>query len=309
MANNITYATLLQKKLDEVMVQQSLTGWMEGNAGQVIYTGGKEIKIPKLSMDGLGNYGRSGNAGFADGDIDLTYQTREMSQDRGRKFNLDRNDLDESGFILEAGSIMAEFQRTKVASELDAYRISKLAQTAITAGNVEYGYSATKSTALEKLKDTIVTIRENGFTGDLICHCTYGFKAMIEKGLTGQISPATLTLGGVSTEVPSVDGVPLVAMTSNKMYSKINLLDGKTAGQEVGGYAKATDGLDINFIVIAKEVPIAVSKTDNMRIFSPDINQLFDGWSMDYRKYHDIWVMDNKVKGIYVNIKDAQPTP
>ena len=37
--NTIATATLFQKNLDKQAAQQALTGWMEGNAGQVIYKG------------------------------------------------------------------------------------------------------------------------------------------------------------------------------------------------------------------------------------------------------------------------------
>ena len=50
-----------------------------------------------------------------------------MTQDRGRSFNLDAMDVNESNFIATAGNVMGEFQRTKVVPEIDAYRISKLA--------------------------------------------------------------------------------------------------------------------------------------------------------------------------------------
>ena len=59
-------------------------------------------------------------------------------------------------------------------------------------------------------------------------------------------------------------------------------------------------------MVIAKEVPIAIQKCDKTRIFSPEVNQKARAWAMDYRKFHDIWVLDNKQKGIFVNIKDEK---
>ncbi|MDF2884744.1 MAG: prophage protein, partial [Clostridiaceae bacterium] len=58
MANNIEYTSLFQNALDTQAVAGATSGWMEANAGQVIYKGGKEIKIPKISMSGLGNYDR-----------------------------------------------------------------------------------------------------------------------------------------------------------------------------------------------------------------------------------------------------------
>ena len=47
--NTLATATLFQNKLDKVAIQEAVTGWMDANAGQVIYNGGAEVKIPKMS--------------------------------------------------------------------------------------------------------------------------------------------------------------------------------------------------------------------------------------------------------------------
>ena len=31
-------------------------------------------------------------------------------------------------------------------------------------------------------------------------------------------------------------------------------------------------------------------------------------WAMDYRRFHDLWTLENKENLIYVNIKDAKPS-
>lgn len=306
MANNIKeYGTLIQENLDKKMVQESVTGWMENNIGEVIYNGGRKVKIPKIEMDGLGNYIK--DKGFTGGSVTFEYEEREMKYDRGRSFSVDSMDVDETGFVLVAGRTMDEFQRTHVVPEVDTVRLSTLATLAINNNNAAYGYTPDKKTALDTLKDAISTMRDKGFSGRLMVHCTYEFKTALEKGLTGQLSPATLTLGGITTEVPSVDGCPLIATESSKMVSAIDLLDGTTSGQEAGGFKKSANALGVNFILVAEEAPIAISKTDKLRIFDPEINQDADAWKADYRKYHDIWVLDNKINGVYVNIKDAKP--
>ena len=43
MANLIEKAKIYQKELDSQIVADSVTGWMEANAGQVIYHGGDEV--------------------------------------------------------------------------------------------------------------------------------------------------------------------------------------------------------------------------------------------------------------------------
>ena len=65
--NTLATATLFQTTLDKVATHEALTGWMEENAGQVIYNGGAEIKIPKMSLQGLGDYDRDN--GYKQGSV------------------------------------------------------------------------------------------------------------------------------------------------------------------------------------------------------------------------------------------------
>ena len=66
---------------------------------------------------------------------------------------------------------------------------------------------------------------------------------------------------------------------------------------------KADDAAkDINWIIIPRDLPIAVSKTDKVRIFDPDTNQKADAWKIDYRKFHDLWIPVNQMPKLWVNI-------
>lgn len=308
MANSIATATLIQKNLDKAAAQQALTGWMEGNAGKIQYHGGKEVKIPKLNMDGLGDYDRAN--GFNGGSITFEYETRTMTHDRGRSFSFDELTVDETGFAVTAATVMGEFQRLKVVPEIDATRLAAIAQIAIGVENdtqVEYGYTPAKTTIVSKIRAGIKAIRKAGYKGNLVCYVTYDVQDFIEDYYGEKLAAATFAINGVDTRVPSVNGVPIIPVIDECMYTKLKFNDGKTTGQTAGGYTKADDGLDINFEIMTMEAPIAVQKTDNMRIFSPEVNQDARAWKMDYRKFHDLWVPDNKQKGLYVNIKDAKP--
>ncbi|AIY80962.1 hypothetical protein FDB15_18180 [Clostridium botulinum] len=308
MANSIATATLIQKNLDKAAAQQALTGWMEGNAGKIQYNGGKEVKIPKLNMDGLGDYDRAN--GFNGGSITFEYETRTMTHDRGRSFSFDELTVDETGFAVTAATVMGEFQRLKVVPEIDATRLAAIAQIAIGVENdtqVEYGYTPAKTTIVSKIRAGIKAIRKAGYKGNLVCYVTYDVQDFIEDYYGEKLAAATFAINGVDTRVPSVNGVPIIPVIDECMYTKLKFNDGKTTGQTAGGYTKADDGLDINFEIMTMEAPIAVQKTDNMRIFSPEVNQDARAWKMDYRKFHDLWVPDNKQKGLYVNIKDAKP--
>lgn len=310
--NTIEYAQVFQTQLDQAAVRDSVTGWMDANAGQVIYNGGNTVKIPKITVEGMANYDRS--KGYTDGAVTLAYETRTLTQDRGRRFMLDAMDVDETNFVATAGAVMGEFQRTQVVPEIDAYRISKIASTAISGSAadtmVKYGYvpkaDPTSFSVLREVKTGIAKIRSNGYNGALVCHIEDIALSELEIEMAGRIQAMNWTQGGVITTVPAVDGVAMIATPSNRMVTAITVYDGKSSGQEKGGFVAASDAKNINFVIIPVETPIAVSKQDVMRIFDPVTNQAANAWAMDYRRYHDLWIKDNATNSIYVNVKEAK---
>lgn len=307
--NTLATATNFQKALDVLAVREAVTGWMEANAGQVKYTGGAEVKIPKMSVQGLGDYDRDN--GYLMGSATLEYETKKMTQDRGRKFQLDSMDVDETNFVTTASSVMGEFQRTKVIPEIDAYRLSKIATEAINAnvaGMVQYGYTpgAANTSALRKVKEGIAAIRDLGYDGPLVVHATDSFILELELELANKISTVNFKKGGIITKVPAVDEVPIIPTPANRLVTAIKLNDGKTSGQEKGGFEKGVTAKDINFEIMPLKTPVAISKQDKMRIFDPNTNQKADAWAMDYRRFHDLWILENKVNSIYVSIKDSE---
>ena len=135
MANNIEKVDLIQKMLDKAMVQGAVTGFMEANAGPVKYSGGDEIKIPSIAMDGLKDYDRQ--LGFAEGDVTLVYQTERLTQDRGTGFTVDEMEVDESG-VLDLMSLLAgEFQRSAILLAMEWTNASVLANIAVLHGEDE----------------------------------------------------------------------------------------------------------------------------------------------------------------------------
>jgi hypothetical protein len=303
--NTLETATLFQQQLDQQMIQEATSGWMEANAGQVKYSGGKEIKIPKISMDGLADYDRDN--GYAHGAVTLEYETKTMTQDRGRKFQLDAMDVDETNFIASAANVMTEFQRTKIVPEVDAYRYSKLASLAINKGN-KTEYAPSTNDLLGKLLNDIAAVQDIiGENEPLIISMSYAAATVLSQvdGIEKILDTTQFTQGGIQTKVRSIDGIPIKRVPSARFKTAYVFKDGKTSGQTDGGFTQASDALDINWIIAAARAPIAVSKTDNMKIFSPAVNQNADAWLIEYRKFHDLWVADNKLDAIWVCTKPA----
>lgn len=305
MANTIAYATLFQQALDKAAVAKLTSGWMDANAGQVIYNGGKEVKIPKMNMDGLGDYSRAN--GFTQGSITLEYETKTMTMDRGRTFMLDSMDVNESNFVANATNAMGQFQATKVVPEIDAYRYSKIASLAI-AGKVASGGNTIDETNVLKLLKADITAIED-IVGDipLVITMSTPIAAILDDNekISKRLDVTEFTKGDIITKVKSFDGHPIVKVPSARMKTAYTFYDGKSGGQTAGGFVAAAEAKNINWIITPMYAPIAVNKTDKVRIFDPNTNQDADAWKLDYRKYHDLWIMDEALKICRVNIKEA----
>lgn len=303
--NTMEYAAIFMEELDHQLVEVSTTGWMEENAGQVQYNGGAEVKIPKMQMSGLGDYDRDG--GFAKGAVTVSYETREMTQDRGRTFQLDAMDVDETNFAATAGCVMGEFQRTKVIPEIDAYRYSKIYALANAAGNTK-SYTPAVASIFENLVNDITTVRDKaGECAEVVIAMSAKVAGMLDlaKGGTNVLESGVFLQGNAELKVKEIDGCPIIRVPSARFKTSYDFLDGVTEDETDGGFAEATGAKPINWMILVKSAPVAVSKTDVARIFDPMTNQTANAWKIDYRKYHDLWIMDNGMNGVLVSVNNA----
>ena len=289
MANSITTFKKYIDLLDEVYKVASITSILDSDASLARQgANANEIIIPKISMDGLADYSR--NSGYVSGDVNLTNETVTFNYDRGRKFTVDAMDNEETAGVA-FGKLSSEFVRTKVVPELDAFRFATYA--GIT------GISKATAATLAAGGDVITALRAatNQMDED-------------EVPMESRILFITPTLYGMiqdldtnkSKEVVSrFSSVKLVPQT--RFYTAVELKDGTTSGEEAGGYAKATGGKDINFMVIHKPAAIQYQKHVVSKIFSPDENQDADAWKFSYRAYGLTDAYENKVAGIYLHNK------
>lgn len=300
--NTLEYAKIFQTELDKKIEEQLTSAWMDANAGQVKYTGGNEVKIPKISLVGLGNYDR--DKGFKQGSVTLSYETKKLTQDRGRTFLLDSQDVDETNFVASAGMVMGEFQRLQVVPEVDAYRYSKIYEAA-KAKHADT-YTATTRDIIDKLDADISTVQDAvGGSEPLVICMNRKVHAILNntEGIQKYINVGDFNNGFVSTKVKIFNDVPVIDVPSARFKTAYTFNAGETADK--GGFEVASGALEMNWIIIPRRAPIAVVKTDKIRIFAPDVNQNADGWKLDYRKYHDLWVKDNALDGIMVNVPAA----
>ncbi len=294
--NTIENRILFMNACDQQLIEGATSGWMEANAGQIKYTGGDTVKIPTLSTTGLGNYDR--NAGYPKGGVSVKYQTKTMTQDRGTSFFLDRIEVDESGFIATAASAAAIFQREHVIPEVDAYRYSSLYKLAKAKGN-SHEYAAVHSTILSEIQKDITAVRDSGAgTAELVIIMPYPVADTLSgaEAVTRYINVGQFEQGGINIDVQTFNNIPIIRVPSERMKTLYNFM----SGEKEFGFAPAEGAARINWIICPRSVPIAVSKTDGVYIYDPETTQGADAWKVEYRKFHDLWVMDEQTKTIRV---------
>lgn len=289
MANTIALAKKYIALLDEVYKISALTADLESDASLAREgANANEIIIPKMTLQGLANYSRS--AGYVAGDMTLSWETVTFNFDRGRKFQIDAQDNEET-INVAFGRLAGEFLRTQVVPELDAFRFAKYASLN---GTSPAGATLADGAAvLAALRVAVSAMDEAEVPGE-------GRYLYITPTLLGLVQDLDTTK---SREV--LNGfAKTVRVPQTRFFTQIDQYDGTTAGQEAGGYIKnAAAGKDVNFMVIHPSAVLQFTKQAVPKIFSPDQNQNADAWIYNYRSYGLADVFDNKVKAIYLHKK------
>ena len=252
MSNTIALAKQFVPLLDETYQLSSLTAILDGQS-ELARQGANanELIIPMMAMQGLGDYSR--NSGYVEGDVTLTNETVTCNFDRGRMFTVDTmDDLETAGIAF--GRLAGEFIRTKVVPELDAFRLSSYASAA--GVSKATGTLATGEAAVAAIRAAVTKMDED------------------EVPLTERYLYITPTLHGLISDMDTTKSREVLArfaavvdVPQTRFYTKIAQKSGKviTGGtgeaptstdETAGGYAKASEGKDINFMVIHKPAVI-----------------------------------------------------
>jgi hypothetical protein len=263
-------------------------------AGLYKYDGGRSIEIADLAVDGLANYSRAD--GYASGNASLTWSSYNFRQDRGRRFDLDSMDINESAFVADASVLLSEFGRTQIAPELDVYRFSEIAKKAYGLGTTNYtsALTVTKSNVFEKLTDDITKAVDGGFEpSELIAYMPWSVYNLLvnSSDIQKRLDVGTRSeADGVETRFYKLNGVELVPVMGNRMKS------GYTFGET--GFAALSGAIAINWLIVPKGGAVAIVKHNVTKVIAPEQNQKYDGYSVYARVYHDIFFPKNKAKGI-----------
>ncbi|MCM1112876.1 MAG: hypothetical protein NC399_06435 [Muribaculum sp.] len=288
MPNTIALAKNYTSLLDEVYRSASVTTDLispsemtraGANANEIIY--------PQISVTGLGDYDR--NSGYTTGAVDFKWQTAKFNYDRGTRISVDVMDNEESR-NLAFGMAGATLMREKVAPEQDAFTFATLAS--LENISKDTGTIDTPAQFLEALLAAWSKMDEDEVPQE--GRMLYATSTL----LNSVMSLDTTKSREILDKFPVKKTVPQA-----RFYTAIDLLDGKTTGEELGHYQKSEIGREINFMILHKPAVIKFDKHVANNIIPGAQNTNADADIVKYRKYGLVDAYQNKRAGIYLQSK------
>lgn len=293
MANQIKLAQGYSAVIDEVYQAASTSAVLNSDRGLAkAGASAKEIVIPKVSVTGLGDYDR--NSGYTQGSVTLEYETVTFDYDRGCAIVVDAMDAAETEAVNAFAVAESELQRTQVAPESDAYTFAKLAGSeGVTTVTADY---ADALAVLNGLDEAMGAMDEAQVSGGRILFITPTLARKVRA--YNASSAASTNSAHVWEEFAQVVEVPQA-----RFYSAITLNDGKDGANF--GYKKATDGHNLNWMIVEPTAVFRFDKHVHSRILSPDELENMDAYKLKYRKYGIAGVFANKAAGVAVSVASA----
>ena len=277
MANTIALAVNYladPSNLNAVYKASSKTADLE--ASRVQFIGADTVKLPKISFGAaLGTYDRA--LGFTAMDVTKSWDTYQLSQDKGNQILVDVMDDEESkgqGVIQFAN----EYIRRVVVPAVDTYRFANLVTGA---GN---GIALSVPTAATILEDVLAS-----------------FEALAEdevenvEGLILYMTPAIETLLMTSTDIQKFVGMGDWngnIDTKVKMFNQAKIVIVPTARL----------GANVNFMLVDPSAVLSVVKHNPAYFFAAGTHTGIDGDIINYRLYYDLFVIAERANGIYKSI-------
>ena len=190
------------------------------------------------------------------------------------------------------GRLAGEFMRVSVIPEVDAYRLAKWSASAgaSASGDITVGTTDVPSlidAGFESMQDNEVPS-----DGSIIFVSPKAY-----NGLKAKITRILANESDVSKVVETYDGHRVIVVPQGRMNTLVTL----NSGSGSFGFAPTAGGYKINFMIVHPTAVKNAIKLEMPKIFSPDENQSMDSWLLQFRLYHDTFVLANKTAGIYLH--------
>ena len=323
MANKIA---LIEKYTRDAVVQilaaESKSRVLEADAKRINldFAGGNIVKVLNLAFDGLSDYKRAANGdisaaagytefnagdstgrGYLPSDVGAEWEVFQLAYHRGAQLKIDKSDDEENAGLL-VGYAVSEFVRTKVVPEIDVTRFSKLAgfTNTLIGNRVEAALSANEiiskfNAAIEWLTEAESAAENQVFFVSPAAMTLVRNTTELQKKLTQDEYRSRTE--GVTFAITKYDGRIIEEVPSSRFFTEVNV------GLK-GFFPKATSKI-INFLLVDKTVALPVVKVDDVRIFTPEQVQDFNGYKINFELYHDLFVPETLTSAVFAHVGTA----
>ena len=296
--NAFSYATrfeeMLAQKYSKELASSDLTD--QG----VSFIGAKTVKIPTAAMGGYKPHDRDG--GFSRGGVTLTHKVKQLDYDRSIEFFVDAMDVDETNQAATAAKLTNVFLEEQAIPELDAYRFSKLYYEYTQASASVDDEALTVNNVLLKFDSFMEALDEAGAPADgRILYVTPRVNSLIKNAVgVYRTFGVQSGAGRIDRAVSSLDNVKIVSVPAGRMRTAYVMTNGFTPDSSAGY---------INMILLHPSAVIAVQKHSAIYLWPAGQHQKGDGWLYQNRRYGDLFLIDEKIPGIKMNVTSASPSP
>ena len=294
-ANNaITLAQSFIPFVDEAYKADSKSAILDTANEFVRFTGANTVNIYNLNPVGMSNYDR--DDGFVPGDVTGTWQPYVLETDRGRSYQVDVLDNDET-LGLTMSYLLSTVERQHIIPEVDAYRFAQYASGAA-AGNVTTETLSTGAATVASIDGASVALdnAEVPYEGRIlfVSPATYG---LLKGGITRMVMNGDPNVNNI---IEMYNDMRVIRVPQPRFQTAITL-NAPTTSSGAGGFAPASGASAINYMIVHPSAVLQVMKHYAARVFSPEQNIEADAWRVQPRFAHGAWVLNHKKNGIYVS--------
>lgn len=294
----VNYAEQYQQALQQVYTSglRFAALYATPNNSLVRWVNAKTVQIPNIKTGGFVDVDRDHVGGFTRR-VDNSFKAYTLEHDREFSTLVDPMDIDETNMALTISNITQVFNTEHKIPEMDKYMASKLVteykekggsvdETALTVDNVLQVFDK----FMENMDEAEVPSEGR------ILYVTPAINTLLKNAKDIQRSMDVRGTGtSVNRSVYNLDDVTITPVPSSRMKTLYDFTDGAVADPTAQ---------DINMIMIH---PSAIFAPQRYEFVSLDAPSAKTGGKYLYyeRKYWDVFVIEQKVKGIMINAKAA----
>lgn len=290
MPNTVNYVTLFEKELQQKYAREAMTADL--TTPNVRFINANTIKIPYIEVAGYKDHSRNG--GFNRQAVKNDFNTYVLQHDRDVEFFVDAMDVDESNQALAAANTTNEFETQQAIPETDCYRVSKLYADFKANGGTVDNTALTVDNVLAEFDKQMKAMTEAEVPVEgRVLYVTPTINEILKQAKDMQrFINLNNNSGNIQRNITSLDNVKIKEIISSRMKTIYDFTDGCKPG---------TTAKQINMILVHPKSVIACNKHSYIKLWPEGSHTQGDGYLYQNRQYWDLFVIKNRVEGIYIN--------